>query len=185
MVAMKPGKWLVVLAVVLAGLVAGQRAASAQAKCPWLNAATAGGFLGGEVQMTVSAPMETIPGQGTNYVPDQVRSDRFDVTCEFSRKADANTYTLSIMVKTMSNVSKDYAGYLASCTGPTVPLKGIGNEAVQCVSKNGNGEEEVISRVRNRAFVLTVHRAATTEGAADELRADTHNMAEQVAGSIF
>jgi hypothetical protein len=165
--------------------------AGAQAKCPWLNAATAAGVLGGEVQMAVSAPVEPGPvkGVGTAMYSDQVRMDRFDVTCEFTRKVDAGTDTLSITVKTMSDQAKEFPSFLARCSGPTVPLRGIGNEAVQCVIRNTSdkAEQQVIARVRDRAFVLTITRPAAEAAAAagDGLRDDTRNVAEQVAGSIF
>jgi len=92
-------------------------------------------------------------------------------------------------VKTMADSAKDFASFLALCTGSTVPLRGIGSEAVQCVSKDNShpGYEQVIARVRDRAFVLTVSRAAKATAAASEngLRDDTRNTAEQVAGSLF
>lgn len=162
-----------------------------RARCPWLNAATAAGVLGGDVQMTVSAPMDPggVKGVGTAMYPDQVRMDRFDVTCEFTRKVDTNTYSLGIVVKTMSDASKDFASYLNLCGGTTVALKGVGNEAVQCVTHNAahEGEEKVIARVRDRAFVLTIHRAIKADDASNgnELSNETRNVAEQVAGSLF
>ena len=164
----------------------------AEAKCPWLNAATAGGVLGGEVQLTVTAPPEhgTQPHTEPNvYTEDQVRMDRFDVSCAFSRKTDSGVSSLGIVVKTMSDSSKEFAVHLAGCEGTRVALKGIGNEAVQCVLKNGSstGEQKVIARVRDRAFILTVVRppGAATPLESDALRDDTRNMAEQVAGSLF
>ena len=184
---------LAVVALVSAGALfasqscAGQ--AGAQAKCPWLNAATAAGVLGGDVQMAVSTPVEPGPvkGVGTAMYSDQVRMDRFDVACEFTRKVDAGTDTLSITVKTMSDQAKEFPSFIARCSGPTVPLRGIGNEAVQCVMKNtsGTAQQQVIARVRDRAFVLTISRPATEVVAGDALRDDTRNTAEQIAGSIF
>lgn len=190
--AMKKLYWIALPALMVAvGLFASARC-DAEVKCPWLNAATAGGVLGGEVQMTVTAPPEhgtqphTEPGV---YIGDQVRMDRFDVSCAFSRKTDSGVSSLGIMVKTMSDPSKEFAMHLASCEGATVALKGIGNEAVQCVLKNGStsGEQMVIARVRDRAFILTIIRppAIATPVAGDALRDDTRNMAEQIAGSLF
>ena len=121
--------------------------------------------------------------------PDQIRMDRFDVSCDFSRKVESSVYSLNIAVKTMSDPAKDYGSFLAQCTGPTVALNGIGNEAIQCVMKDSiqGGYEQVIARVRDRAFVLTIHREAKTPVATyhDELSGDTRNVAEQVAGSLF
>jgi len=142
--------------------------------------------------MAVTAPADPGPvkGVGQASYPDQVRMDRFDVACEFRRKVGSDVYTLRIVVKTMNDQTKEFAGYVAQCDGSTVALKGIGNEAVQCVRKSGSdnpGSEQVIARVRDRAFVLSIHRGAVVSGGAnaDELRDDTRNMAEQVAGSLF
>jgi hypothetical protein len=179
-----------VAALVLAGSAVLPGECHAQAKCPWLNAATAAGVLGGDVQMAVSTPVDpgSSKGAGTSMYP-EVRTDHFDVSCDFSRKVDSGIYSLSIAVKTMSDPAKDYRTFLAQCTGPTVALKGIGNEAIQCVRKDSThaGYEQVIARVRDRAFVLTIHREAKTPRATDrdELSSETRNVAEQVAGSLF
>ncbi len=184
--------WLAVSVLVVAVALLVPMKGRAEAKCPWLNAATAGGLLGGEASITVSAPAEhgAMPHTEPNvYSEDQVRMDRFDVTCEFSRKTDSGVYSLKIVVETMKDPATEYAGRLANCQGTTVALRAIGNEAVQCVVKSGfsSGEEMVIARVRDRAFALTVIRpqAATTPQAADVLHDDTRNIAEQIAGSLF
>ena len=183
--------WLAASGLVICAALLAPMRGRAEAKCPWLNAATAGGLLGGEASMTVSAPAEhgTMPHTEPNvYKEDQVRMDRFDVTCEFSRKADSGVYSLKIVVETMKDPATEFAGRLANCQG-TVVLKAIGNEAVQCVAKSdfASGEEMVIARVRDRAFVLTVIRplAATASQTADVLHDDTRNIAEQIAGSLF
>lgn len=181
--------WMAVLVLAFFGALPAE--CHAQAKCPWLNAATAAGVLGGEVQMAVTAPVDPGTGKGIGAASysDEVRMDRFDVSCDFSRKAESSVFTLNISVKTMADSAKDFASFLALCTGSTVPLRGIGNEAVQCVSKDNSypGYEQVIARVRDRAFVLTVSRAVKATVAASEngLRDDTRNTAEQVAGSLF
>jgi hypothetical protein len=184
--------WLLAVAILMTvGVLLAPERCSAEAKCPWLNAATAAGVLGGDVQMAVTAPVEPAPGKGvgTAMYSDQVRMDRFDVSCDFARKVDSGTDTLHITVKTMSDQAKEFPTFLALCGGPTVALRGIGNEAVQCVIKNtpGKAEQQVIARVRDRAFVLTITRHAPepTSASGDALRDDTRNTAEQIAGSIF
>jgi hypothetical protein len=178
-------------AVVAAGWLFAVLPCNAEARCPWLNAATAGGVLGGNVEMTVTEPVDPGPvkGVGTAMYSDQVRMDRFDVSCEFSRKVDSGVYSLRIQVKTMNDFSKEFPALVAQCAGTTVALKGIGNEAVQCVMKNGSeeGHEQVIARVRDRSFVLTISRAKGSQAAADEstLSNETRNTAEQIAGSLF
>jgi hypothetical protein len=181
--------WLT--AVVIAGCLLAPMESRAQAKCPWLNAATAGGVLGGEVQMAVTAPVEPGPvkGVGTAMYSDQVRMDRFDVNCEFTRKVTSGVDTLRITVKTMGDQAKEFHSFVALCGGQTVALRGIGNEAVQCVMKNSSetAQQQVIARVRDRAFVLTITRPAAEAAAVtgDGLRDDTRNTAEQIAGSLF
>jgi hypothetical protein len=162
--------------------------ARAQAKCPWLNAATAAGVLGGDVLMTVTMVPQPDADKATEqdeYSTPEQRFNRPDALCEFTRKTDSAMYTLRIDVKTMTDPAKQFASFLALCGGPTTALRGIGNEAVQCVLKNdpGMGHEQVIARVRERAFVLTVSRPAAPAGKG--LSDDTRNIAEQVAGSIF
>ena len=101
-------------------------------------------------------------------------------------------YSLEIVVKAMSDPAKEFAGFVSQCKGTTTALKAIGNEAVQCVMSAGSeslseSREEVIARVRDRVFVLTIRRAmGSPSGAAESgLRDDSRNIAEQVAGSIF
>jgi hypothetical protein len=141
--------------------------------------------------MSVTAPADpgSVKGVGAASYYDQIRTDRFDVSCDFTRKMASNPYSLSIVVKTMADYKKDFATYLALCGGSTMPLRGIGNEAVQCVGKDlsAAGEEKVIARVRDRAFVLTVRREVKPQAGSDagELSDGARNTAEQVAGSLF
>lgn len=186
---MKRIGWLAASVMVGIASMLAPSACRAQAKCPWLNAATAGGVLGGAVQMTVTAPADPGPvkGVGQASYPDQIRMDRFDTNCEFSRKLDSGVASLHIVVKTMNDPASEYPSFLAKCIGTKVALKGIGNEAVQCVVKSdaGMAHEQVIARVRERAFVLTITRPVPPGANGDALRDDTRNMAEQVAGSLF
>jgi hypothetical protein len=144
----------------------------AQAQCPWLNAATAAGLLGGEVQTVVSAP--NVSG---------------DVTCDFTRNPGPTASTLKIAVHTMANPSKDFSTYLAQCGGTTQPLKAIGNEAVQCISNNTlrKGEEQIIGRVRERAFTISINANPMyrPSSAKPVLSDEARNLAEQVAGALF
>jgi hypothetical protein len=156
---------------VIVGLITGKTRCFAEVPCPWLNAATAGGVLGGEVQSSTVAV--TPEGDGT---------------CRFVRKQASSTFTLSIDVHTMPLPSNAFAAYLAQCNGTTLPLTGIGNEAFQCVSRggSGDGEERVIGRVRDRAFILTINANLAKQAQAKAgLSPETRNVAEQVAGALF
>ena len=161
--------WIATLFVIAALSALSPALCRAKAKCPWLNAATAEGLLGGKVQMNITPPT----AQG-------------DTTCEFSSQQDATVSILRIEVHTMEVPSKEFASYLSQCSGTTLPLKAIGNEAVQCVLKGGStpGEEQIIGRVRDRVFLLSTRRNAPwfSKGG---LREDTRNIAEQISGSLF
>jgi hypothetical protein len=164
--------WFALALTVIIGSITHTTHCSAEVQCPWLNAATAGGVLGGEVQSSI-----------TNVTP------QGDATCHFIRRQGSSNFMLTIHVQTMTLPSKDFPTYLAECGGTLLPLKAIGNEAFQCVSKSAsvNGEERVIGRVRDRAFALTVNASLTrpTTPAKDGLSQETRNLAEQIAGALF
>jgi hypothetical protein len=140
-----------------------------------MNAATAAGFLGGEVQFAVSG----VTPAG-------------DATCLFTRGGSAEA-TLRIAVHTMPHVSQDYAGYLAVCGAGAIPLKGIGNEAVRCIVKSGadKDREAIVGRVRDRAFLITIKAEwigqppSSPTKTRNPISDDSENIAEQVAGSMF
>jgi len=164
-------------------------------KCPWLNVATASGLLGGEARLTVNSPVPMVDHPRSPMYEDATkRMDEPDVSCKFSYQdpSSSNASTLLIQVKTLKDTSKEYPLYLSNCTGPRVPLKGIGNEAVFCPISASEGvpkvlRETVVGRVRNRGFILMVDRPAALAAVAsqDGLSDDTRNIAEQVAGTIF
>jgi len=165
-------RWFALAFTVIVGSIIHPRYCSAQTLCPWLNAATAGGVLGGDVQLTIT----NATSQG-------------DATCRFTRRQDASSLTLSIDVHTMLLPSKDFPTYLNQCGGTLLPIKAVGNEAFQCVSKGSstNGEEQVIGRVRDRAFILTVNANSSKQPtpAKAGLSQETRNLAEQIAGALF
>jgi hypothetical protein len=132
--------------------------------CPWLNAATAGGFLGGPVAMTVTRA-----------------KTGDDATCEFIRHDGSLALELRIEVETMPSPAKDFATYAARCHSAAVPLKAIGNEALSCKDE---GAELVVGRVRDRAFLV---RISTSDRSAQPsaLRDQARKVAEQVAGFLF
>jgi len=136
-------------------------------QCPWLNAATAGGFLGGEVKMSV-APL-TLRG---------------DTTCEFSLTQNSVTSTLRIAVYTMSQPSQEYSALVSKCDGTKTPLRTIGNEAIYCAANGSTGKEQIIGRVRDRAFVITVFAGSRTKGESGPSE-EAINLAQQVAGALF
>lgn len=131
--------------------------------CPWMNAATAGGLLGGEVTATVTHSSK----------------NREDGNCDFVRRQRSLVYELAIQVETMTPPEK------LSCGGQSTALKAIGNEAYACsLAKEGEISETVVGRVRDRAFIV---RASTNDRSAlqSSFREKAKTAAEQVAGNLF
>jgi hypothetical protein len=137
--------------------------------CPWLNAATAAGALKGSVTFTV-----------TRSGPDNA-----DATCEFTHQEGAALTSLRIQVDTMKNPAREFASYSAKCGQNATPLRAIGNEALVCNLRAKNqSSEQVVSRVRERAFIVRMSSNLAPTGESD-LRERTQKIAEQVAGFLF
>jgi len=162
------------LLLVLAALCFGNSGLClAEPQCPWMNAATAGGFLGGEAKAAVTGV--TVEG---------------DATCAFKVGTGS---MLRIAVHTMTHTPEEFPRYLALCGGGSASLKGIGNEASQCMPKAGEskGEELIVGRVRDRVFVISIKADWITQPPSNPTKTrnpisdDSENIAEQVAGSMF
>ena len=143
-------------------------AALAEDRCPWMNAATAGGYLGGTPTTQVK------PGP----------PDSDDASCSFELRAGETLSKLTIDVTTMRSPQRDFTAFLAQCPTKTA-LKAIGNEAVSCSGADHSTRSElVVGRVRDHAFVLRLStNAASPDSAA--LHEKAVKAAEQVAGILF
>ncbi|MGA3042358.1 MAG: hypothetical protein ABSF54_16365 [Bryobacteraceae bacterium] len=130
--------------------------AGAAETCPWLNVATASGFLGAHIT--------------SSSVRHAQSND--DATCEFISAEGS----LAVAVQTMPSPAADFPSYLARCHSPAEPLQAIGNKAVVC---SDAGAQQVIGRVRNRAFVIRIKAPGR------DLREKARKVAEQVAGILF
>ncbi len=130
----------------------------AETPCPWMNAGTAGGLLGGETSSTFA------PGTNAQNLGQ----------CRFTRVADT-VINLRIEVAVMKSVKSEFANYLDKCRSDVKPLKGIGNEAVVCTWAVA---ERVVGRVRDQAFVITLT-------APDVNFEKMKKAAEIVAGNLF
>ena len=143
----------------------------AQAKCPWINEATARGVVGGAVTVNVK-----VNDQGAGV-------------CEFSRQQGAAVHQLRIAVDIMTDIPKQFPSYLAQCPPKSAPLRAIGNEAVMCSiqGKEDKYAESVVGRVRNQAFAVSVSSSVQDDPSmTQEMRREKANlMAEQVAGILF
>jgi hypothetical protein len=159
----------------------------AKEMCPWINEATASGFLHGDVTMTVThtsngadkAAAAAATATGTSVTVG-------DATCEFVRHDASGVTKLRIEVVTMSDVAAAFPGFRGRCGADGQPVRAIGNEAVVCgatAMARGGVAQQVVGRVRERAFVVSISAAAGTDQAT--LRETTLRVAEQVAGFLF
>ena len=137
--------------------------------CPWLNAATAGGVLGGRIANVKVMRAQT----GT------------DASCEFAAHAGSILLELRIEVETMPAPALDFAAYESRCHSAAAPLTAIGTKAVACSDDSGGQlAEQVIGRVRDRAFVVRISTSDhSTERGVERDKAK--KIAEQVAGILF
>lgn len=135
---------------------------TAAERCPWLNAATVAGVLGGTVKVTVT-----------------------QTSCEFVRLDGSVESSLRIEVETLTT-SGEFASRVAQCGSGAEPLRAIGNEAVACTyaGKKEQTAEQVVGRVRNQAFLVRVS-TSDRSAATKELRENARKVAEQIAGFLF
>jgi hypothetical protein len=139
--------------------------------CAWLNDATASGLLNGPVTLD----LESAPGD--------------QVICVFTNQKTAKDYAaLRIMVQPLKDVTKAVTSHKFLCTSAPTSLKAIGNEAVACSADVGYSRgEQVIGRVRDRLFIVTVSSTIAQDPAMTRklLREKARDIAEQVAGALF
>jgi hypothetical protein len=143
----------------------------AQAHCAWLNDATASGLLNGPVTLDLETAAD-----------DQS-------ICVFTNLKTAKDYsTLRIMVQPLKDINNAVASHKALCTSAPVALKAIGNEAVSCSADVGYSRgEQVIGRVRDRLFIVTVSSTVAQDPSATRqlLQEGARTIAEQIAGALF
>ena len=137
----------------------GVSVAWAEGNCPWMNAATAAGFLGSEVT--------------ARFVANSKLNDSGQ--CDFLALSK-NAATLRIEVSIMQSAKTQFAGFLAKCGSDAKPVKSIGNEAVVCTSAQ---QERIVGRVRDQTFVVTL---TPGDAGKEEL---IKKAAEIVAGNLF
>jgi hypothetical protein len=145
----------------------------AQAKCPWLNEATARGILSGPVTVTVTVKL----------------GDQAAGVCKFTRQQGAAIHELRISVDLMTDISKQFPAHLAQCPPKSPPLPATGNEAITCSihTKENQHAEIVVGRVRNQAFVVSISSTVQDDPSLtqEERRDKANQIAEQVAGILF
>jgi hypothetical protein len=173
-------RWLLTLLAVVFLTSFGIAATEAKETCPWINDPTAAGFLGGDVTSTVTFAIKD------KTAPNFYNVDKNDATCEFVHHQGSVVTTLRIEVDTMAGPASSFATYVARCGSQSNPVRAVGNEAVACEleGKKGRISEQIVSRVRGRAFTV---RMTSTGGSPERelLRQKVRNVAEQVAGFLF
>lgn len=109
-----------------------------------------------------------------------------DSDCTFVRQTGPAAAELRIEVRTMSEPGKEFGSSIRRCGNRAMPLKVVGSEAAVCAlnDKAGRLSEQVVGRVRDRAFVI---RLSTTDSsmAQSSRREKVEKVGEQVAGNLF
>jgi hypothetical protein len=142
----------------------------AQSLCPWINAATAEGVL----DVKVKASVQETPGKDTN--------------CIFKSVDTNGTRSLVVEVHDIGDREKGYSEAESKCTSAPTPVRGLGNEAFECVADHSDSHAMmIIGRVREKLFVVSVimtgriDRGLTAASLEDKVTI----AAGQVVGNLF
>lgn len=153
-------------------LVACPMAAHAANNCPWLNEATASGFLAGNAT--------------GDYLPPAAGKAAI---CTFTRTEAGVTRELIITVEIAANPHDRLTALEHACGAQSEPLQAVGNEAVQCatITRNRSHSERVIGRVRDQVFTIDITTTAKQDPVLDshELVMRSMTAAAQVSGNLF
>ncbi|HEX7729603.1 MAG TPA: hypothetical protein VF392_11235 [Terracidiphilus sp.] len=148
------------------------RPAHAENSCPWLNEATASGFLGGAATGAYSPATESQPA-----------------ICTFMRVENGVTRELQLTVEIVSASPHMRVVALASSCVDPAPMTAIGNEATRCMAhiKGAARAERVLSRVRDQVFTITLSTSQRDDGelTGDVMRTRIATVAEQISGNLF
>lgn len=146
--------------------------AHAENSCPWLNEATASGFLGGAAVGAYTPAAENQPA-----------------TCIFIRVENGVTRELQITVEIVSASPHMRVAALASSCMDPAPLTAIGNEATRCMAhvKGAARAERIVGRVRDQVFTITLSTSQRddSELTDDVMRTRIGTAAEQISGNLF
>lgn len=160
---------LTLLGACIVALPAGAFAAN---NCAWINEATASGLLGGDAVGEVSAPD---PGQPT--------------VCTFTQMSAGVKRTLQVTVEIAADPHARFQVISQGCGAAPVPLKAIGNEALDCGEDERKAAlgESVVGRVRDQVFTITISSTLKKDPlfSRDALKSKIYTAAEQVAGNLF
>jgi hypothetical protein len=144
----------------------------AKNNCPWLNEATASGFLGGDAV-----------GDFTDAAPGK------PAVCAFTQQAAGVLRTLRITVEIAPDPHARMSEVAQACGAGAAALKAIGNEALVCPADDRKGGlgERVVGRVRDQVFTIAIGSTLKDDPTLtrEALKAKIALAAEQVAGNLF
>ncbi len=148
----------------------------AEESCPWLDSPTADAALGTTTTATVTLLDKNQPD--TDKIGDSI--------CEFSKQQGVLFRQLRIEVRTVADPAREFAAYNAHCSSKPAPVKAVGNEAWACAleAKSGQVAEQIIGRLRDRIFVVTI-RANESWLSHFGLLAKAYSVADQVSGAMY
>jgi hypothetical protein len=148
----------------------------AEESCPWLDAPTANAALG-----------TTTTGTVTLLDKNQLDTDKIgDSICEFTKQRNPLFRQLRIEVRTVADPAQEFITYTAHCSSKPSPVKAVGNEALACAleAKSGQVAEQIIGRLRDRIFVVTLW-ANESWVSHFVLLAKTYSVTDQVSGAMY
>ena len=109
------------------------------------------------------------------------------VGCSFHYRDATASRLLKITVQPAKDDAQAIRDYKARCSAGATPLSGIGNEACGAATKGGTYGQEVIGRVRDQIFTVTLTTTARHDPfmPKEALQEKARDIAEQVAGALF
>jgi hypothetical protein len=107
--------------------------------------------------------------------------------CSFDYHDATASRVLKITVEEVKDPGQAMSAYKARCSAGATPLPAIGNEACAIEVKGQTHGGEVIGRVRDQVFTVTVTTSAQHDPfmPKETLEEKAKNIAEQVAGALF
>ncbi len=156
--------------VFIAGLFFSASICRAENLCPWINKATVFGVLG-----------------TTEDVATASVSEISSTACSFVYHHGKITRELRVTVEQTKDWDKMLTAYKARCGRDVNQLHAIGNEAVMCAANQKGQAEQVIGRVRDNVFTISVSTSARNDSSmiGEALLQKAGLVAEQVSGNLF
>lgn len=162
--------WFCIVAGLAPALSGAQSPSGVPKRCPWLNEATASGVLNGPVTRALEQP------------------SIHETVCLFRYENRKTVYSLRIEVSVGQDTNAGLKIEQSDCTGTAIPVRAIGNQAMQCdVDRRTSHGNALIGRVRNAVFRVGISTSLRNDPAMprDVLEQKARDIGEAVAGSLF